>query len=64
MSDGWLLLEIFFHKKERGAMGITLKIILLLLGLMVFIGCIFWWLNDRGWEPIIAGVGALSSVIV
>ncbi len=45
-------------------MGITLKIVLLVLGILGFIGCIFWWYNEDGWEPKVATIGALSTVIV
>lgn len=45
-------------------MSNTLKIILLLLGIIAFIGCIFWWIKEKGWEPKVATIGAFSTVIV
>jgi hypothetical protein len=45
-------------------MGITLKIILLVIGILSLVGCVFWQLKEGGWEPKIAILGALSAVIV
>ncbi len=45
-------------------MSITLKIILLFLGVLALIGCVFWWHKEGGWEPKVATVGALSTILV
>jgi|GEM_PF-4361946 len=45
-------------------MSITLKGILLLIGILALLGSIMWLVKEGGWEPKVAILGTLSTVIV
>lgn len=45
-------------------MSIALKIILLILGVLAFVGCVLWWTKEDGWEPKVATITSLSTLIV
>ena len=40
-----------------------MKIVLLILGIIGLILCFIWWYKERGWEPVVCIVAALSTVI-
>lgn len=45
-------------------MSITLKVILLVLGIITFVGCIFWWSKENSWQSKFATMTTLSTLIV